>query len=247
MPASINIQNLFFSYSKDKPVLNNLNLHVEAGEKLGIIGPMGSGKSTLLLHLNGILSGQGTIKIGGLEVSKNNLPEIRRKVGLVFQNPDDQLFNPTVEEDIAFGPVNFGYSPQEVREMTNFALEKMHLKGFEKSTSHHLSMGERKRVALATVIALKPEVIAFDEPFASLDLFMIKELVELINSLNSTLIIISHSIFPLVACCNRLAILNKGEIVALGNTLDILKNDALMKSNGLDLSFYKNASKMLFE
>jgi len=246
MPASVDITNLNFSYSPDNAVLRNLNLHVEQGEKLGIIGPMGAGKSTLLLHLNGILTGIGSVKIGGIEVAKKNLAEIRRKVGLVFQNPDDQLFNPTVEEDIAFGPLNFGYTPQEVKERIDFALEKMHLKGFEKLTSHHLSMGERKRVALATVLALKPEVIAFDEPFASLDLMMIKQLVDIIKSLDSTLVIISHAIFPLAACCNRLAVMNKGEIIAIGLTADILKDAKLMKANDMDLSFYKDISKSLF-
>jgi len=247
MPASIDIQNLFFSYNNDKAVLNNLNLHVEAGEKLGIIGPMGSGKSTLLLHLNGILSGQGIVKIGGVEVVKKNLPAIRRMVGLVFQNPDDQLFNPTVEEDIAFGPENFGFGSQEIKTRVDYALEMMQLKGFEKLSSHHLSMGERKRVALATVIALKPEVIAFDEPFASLDVSMIKQLIELINTIDSTLVVISHSIIPLVACCDSLAVLNKGTIVAKGTVADILKDTALMKSNGMDLSFYKGIFKSLFE
>lgn len=247
MPASIEIKNLNFSYSSDKPVLKNINLHIEAGEKVGIIGPMGAGKSTLLLHLNGILGLQGDVHIGNVQVTKKNLPDIRRKVGLVFQNPDDQLFNPTVEEDIAFGPVNFGYNALEVREMLDFALEKMNLIGFEKKVTHHLSMGERKRVALATVLALKPEVIALDEPFANLDIQMIKQLTGLINSLDSTLVIISQSIFPIVACCKRLIVMNNGEIAASGTVTDILKDDTLMKANGMDLTFYREVCKDLFD
>jgi cobalt/nickel transport system ATP-binding protein len=247
MPASVEINDLSFSYSEDKLILENLNLYVSAGEKLGIIGPMGAGKSTLLLHLNGILAGTGSVKIGDSIVTKNNLPEIRRRIGLVFQNPDDQLFNPTVEEDIAFGPINFGYSADEVSERVKFAIEQMDLIGFEEDSSHHLSMGERKRVALATVLALKPEIIAFDEPFASLDVQMIKNLVSIISKLDSTLIIVSHAIFPLAACCQRIAIMNNGKIVAIGPTREILRDSDLLMKNGIDLDFYRNVSKVLFD
>ncbi len=246
MPASVCIENLSYSYEDNQQVLKNINLYIQPGEKFGIIGPMGAGKSTFLLHLNGILSGQGKVMIDGMEVSKKNLPAIRRKVGLVFQNPDDQLFNPTVEEDVAFGPLNFGFTKDEVKQMVARALSDMKLEGFEKRVSHHLSMGEKKRVAIATVLATQPDVIAFDEPFASLDPAMIKQFVDIINKLNSTLVIISQSFLPLVACCNRIALINNGEIAAVGPTLEILKNDALMKENGIDLSMYKNVCELLF-
>jgi cobalt/nickel transport system ATP-binding protein len=246
MSAAIQIENLSFSYTPGKPVLNNIGLDIEPGEKLGLIGPMGAGKSTLLLHLNGILAGSGTVKIGGTLVEKKSLAEIRRKVGLVFQNPDDQLFNPTVEEDVAFGPLNFGYSRHEVTERVRAALEAMNLTGFEKSVSHHLSMGERKRVALATVIATSPEVIAFDEPFSSLDPAMMVQFIKLINGLQATLIIVSQALLPLLSCCNRLAIINRGSIVAVGPAKEIVRDEALLRSNGMDLGFYKDACRAFF-
>jgi len=246
MPSAIRIHNVSYGYKPGREVLKNISLEVEAGEKFGIIGPMGAGKSTLLLHLNGILSGAGQIVINGTEVCKNNLPLIRQKVGIVFQNPDDQLFNPTVEEDVAFGLLNFGFGKEEVRTMMERALDEMNLKGFEKRVSHHLSMGEKKRVAIATVLATRPEVIAFDEPFASLDPLMQKQLVHIINSLTSTTIIVSQSFLPMVACCSRIAVMNKGTITATGPTLDILKNEKLLLENGIDLSLYKPICKLLF-
>lgn len=246
MAAGVQIENLSFSYSEEKEVLKNLSLEIQAGEKMGLIGPMGSGKSTLLLHLNGLLTGNGTVKIGDTGVDKDTLPEIRRKVGMVFQNPDDQLFNPTVEEEIAFGPLNFGYGPDEVAEKLAYALKAMRLTGLEKSVSHHLSMGERKRVALATVLALDPEVIALDEPFANLDAPMMMQLLDIINGLSATFIIVSQSLLPLLSCCDRVAIINHGRIVAVGPVKEILKDEELMRNNGLDLGYYKKICKDLF-
>ncbi len=246
MAAAIEIRDLGFSYTPGNPVLENINLDIEAGEKFGIIGPMGSGKSTLLLQLNGILRGSGTVRIGGTILNDKTLGLIRRRLGLVFQNPDDQLFNPTVEEDVAFGPLNFGYSPEEVTARVGEALEAMKLAGFEKSLSHHLSMGERKRVALATVLAAKPEVIAFDEPFSSLDPSMLMQLLDIINGLEATLVIVSQSLLPLVSCCRRLALLNNGGIVAVGPVKDILRDDELLRANGLDLGYYKKIYGELF-
>lgn len=247
MAVSVSFKKFSFSYSHDRPVLKEINLEIYAGEKFGIIGPMGAGKSTLILSINGILTGSGTVLVGDMPVTKKNLSEIRKKVGIVFQNPDDQLFNPTVEEDIAFGPLNFGFSKDDAAKMIDQALTEMNLKGYEKSFSHHLSVGERKRVAIATVLALRPEVIAFDEPFANLDPGMISQLVDIINRIDSTLIIISQSFLPLASCCERLAILNDGEIVASGKTLDILRDEKLLKANGIDLNLYKKICRQLFD
>ncbi len=246
MSVAIHIKNLNYSYDREKPVLNDISLDIKPGEKFGVIGPMGSGKSTLLLHINGILMDNGIVKIGDTVIEKKSLAEIRRKVGLVFQNPDDQLFNPTVEEDIAFGPLNFGFSSEEVSSRVKYALEAMNLTGFEKSLSHHLSMGERKRVALATVLALKPEVIALDEPFSSLDPPMMMQLLNLINELKATLVIVSQSLIPLISCCQRVALINKGKIIAVGPVKEIIKDDELMRENGLDMSFYKKTFKEFF-
>ncbi len=246
MPSTIRIKDVSYAYKPEREVLKDISLEIEAGEKFGIIGSMGAGKSTLLLHLNGILAGEGEVMIDETKVCKANLGTIRKKVGIVFQNPDDQLFNPTVEEDVAFGPLNFGYGREEVKNMIDRALEEMNLKGFEERVSHHLSMGEKKRVAIATVLAIRPDVIAFDEPFANLDPMMNKQLVNIINGLTSTVVIVSQSFLPLVACCSRVAVMNNGKITAIGPTLDILRNEDLLLENGIDLNLYRKICRELF-
>jgi cobalt/nickel transport system ATP-binding protein len=246
MPLGIHIKDLSFSYTPDKPVLINVSMDIKPGEKLGIIGPSGAGKSTLLLHLNGILAGSGTVSIGEEKVEKKSLAEIRKRVGIVFQNPDDQLFNPTVEEDIAFGPLNFGFAPEEVAQRVRDALEAMNLTGFEKQVSHHLSLGERHRVALATVLAISPQVIAFDEPFSSLDPATVIQLIKIINNLDATLIIVSQAILPLIACCDRLAILKEGKILAIGAVNELVRDKELMKTSGMDIGFYRKIYQEYF-
>ncbi|MBM3420518.1 MAG: ABC transporter ATP-binding protein [Bacteroidetes bacterium] len=241
MPAGIITENLSFSYSPGRRVLKSVSLEIHPGEKFGIIGPSGSGKSTLLLHLNGILRGEeGSVSIGGITVNSKNLPDIRRLVGLVFQNPDDQLFNPTVEEDIAFGPLNFGLSPEDARSRVSEALAMMNLTGFEKLTPHHLSMGERKRVALATVLSMNPEVLAFDEPFSNLDPSMVMQLMEILRGMESTQVIVSQSVLPVIALCSRTAILKDGKIVAVDEPRTLVRSRDLMESCGLDMSLYRN-------
>jgi cobalt/nickel transport system ATP-binding protein len=235
---AVEIKDLIFGYEKDRPVLDSISLNIPKGDRFAVIGPSGAGKSTLLLHLNGILRGQGTVKIEGQTVKKNTLADVRQKVGLVFQNPDDQLFHPTVEEDIAFGPLNMGLDRKEVRRRVAKVLDQMNLKGFERKTSHHLSYGERKRVALATVLAMEPEIIAFDEPFSNLDPGMVQQLVEIIGALKGTVILVSQEILPAVACCRNLAVIKKGKIEAVGPSMEIASNKALLKSCSLDLSLY---------
>ena len=247
MPSGIKIEHLSFSYTTGNPVLKDISLEVARGEKLGIIGPSGAGKSTLLLHLNGIIAGEGMIKIGDTKVEKKSLPVIRKKMGLVFQNPDDQLFNPTVAEDVAFGPLNFGYNRQEAGERVNQALKAMNLEGFENADSHHLSLGERKRVALATVLATSPDVIAFDEPFSSLDSVMVVQLLDIIGKLDATLVIVSQSLLPLISCCDRLAVMVRGEIRASGKKEEILKDESLMREGGVDMDFYRRVYKKYLE
>ena len=240
MPVGINIEDLSFSYHRGPRVLKSVSLDIDPGEKFGIIGPSVSGKSTLLLHLNGVLTGEeGRVAIGTIPVTPKNLPEVRKLVGLVFQNPDDQLFNPTVEEDVAFGPLNFGLPANEVRERVKEALSLMNLSGFEKQTPHHLSLGERKRVALATVLSMQPEVLAFDEPFSNLAPSMVLQLMEVMGSMKSTQVIVSQSVLPVISLCNRMAILKDGEIMAVGETRTLAKDRVLMKASGLDLSLYR--------
>jgi cobalt/nickel transport system ATP-binding protein len=246
MPDSfaVEVKNLSFAYGKD-PALKNVSLKIRSGERFGIIGPSGAGKSTLLLHLNGILSGDGEVKIDGLPVTKKSLPEIRRKVGLVFQNPDDQLFNPTVEEDVAFGPLNLGLSREETEARVRETLKHMNLEGFEAKTSHHLSYGEQKRVALATVLAMQPEVVAFDEPFSNLDPAMVKHLIEIIESLDATVILVSQQILPVMASCHRLAILKDGQVIRVGTPAELAADRGLLKECGLDVGFFCSICKKL--
>lgn len=163
----------------------------------------------------------------------------------MFQNPDDQLFNPTVEEDVAFGPLNFEMSKNEVKKRVFEALETMNLSGFEKKTSHHLSYGEKKRVALATVLSMRPEIVAFDEPFSNVDPQMVKKIMKIIGELKGTVIIVSQEVLPLIACCHRLAVMKEGNIMAVGSTKEIATNTKLLGSCEMDFSFYCDICKKL--
>lgn len=237
--SAVSIRNLWFSY-EEHPVLRGLSLEVGKGECFGIIGPSGAGKSTLLLHLNGILTGEGQVRILGIEMNRANRKDIRRHVGLVFQNPDDQLFNPTVEEDIAFGPLNLGMTREEVNDRVSSVLKLMHLEGFENKTSHHLSFGERKRVALATVLVMNPAVIAFDEPFSNLDPGTIQQLIGSIRNLEATVLIVSQQIIPALAVCDRLAVLRDGRIVKVGTSREVAADKSVLKASNLDFGFYRD-------
>jgi cobalt/nickel transport system ATP-binding protein len=244
--GAIDLKDLRFSYEKDRPVLRGVSLSIKNRERFGIIGPSGAGKSTLLLHLNGILQGEGIVKIGDREVNKDTLSEIRARVGMVFQNPDDQLFNPTVEEDIAFGLLNMGLKPDEVKRRVKETLKEMRLESFEKKASHHLSFGERKRVALATVLAMRPEIVAFDEPFSNLDPSMVEQLLRIIKNLPSTVVIVSQEIIPVVACCDQVAVLKDGKIVTSGPSYEVVKDRKMLRSCSLDISIYESVCKKLF-
>lgn len=228
-----------FRYPDGRMALDGLSLKVAAGERLGIIGQSGAGKSTFLLHLNGVLlPSSGAVRIDGETVCKSNLAAIRSRVGLVFQNPDDQLFTPTVEEDVAFGPLNMGCAGDEARERVRVALQQMRLEGYEKRSTHDLSFGEKRRVALATVLAMRPRVIAFDEPFANLDPGMVEQLITLIRGLDATVILISQEILPAIAAVDRLAVFHQGQIAAEGPALDIASDRMLLQRCGVDFHFY---------
>ncbi|MFC2157680.1 energy-coupling factor ABC transporter ATP-binding protein [Acidobacteriota bacterium] len=243
IPA-VEVEHLSFAY-EDKKVLDDVSLTVEEGECFGIIGPSGAGKSTLLLHLNGILFGEGIVRVCGMEVQKESLFEVRQRLGLVFQNPDDQLFNPTVEEDVAFGPLNMELTPEEVRRRVETTLKLMDLAGFENKTSHHLSFGERKRVALATVLAMDPEIIAFDEPFSNLDPKTIRQFIDTLEKLDSTIILVSQQILPALACCDRLAVLKNGHVVKVGSPEEIASDRSMLQTCGLDFTFYVDILRRL--
>jgi cobalt/nickel transport system ATP-binding protein len=245
--CDVEVHDLAFGYHKDQPVLDGISLTIRAGERLGILGQSGAGKSTFLLHLNGILHPQrGTIRIGSESVKSENISKIRSQVGLVFQNPDDQLFNATVEEDVAFGPRNLGWPESKVREHVQKALHEMGLAGYESRPVHELSYGEKRRAALATVLSMEPRLIAFDEPFANLDPSMVEQLVEVIRNLDATVILVSQAILPALACCDRIALFHHGRVEAVGSTEEIATNRALLKACGIDFHFYGQIWRRFF-
>jgi cobalt/nickel transport system ATP-binding protein len=237
--CSVEAERLSFRYADGRLALNDVSLTIAPGERLGIIGPSGAGKSTFLLHLNGVLlPSSGLVRIDGEPVQRSNLMKIRSHVGMVFQNPDDQLFTPTVEEDVAFGPLNMGCSATETKERVNLALHQMRLEGYEQRSTHELSFGEKRRVALATVLAMRPRVIAFDEPFANLDPGMVEQLVALIQGLDATVILISQEILPAIASVDRLAVFYGGRVAAVGPAFEIAADRPLLQRCGIDFHFY---------
>ena len=234
MEEVIRIEGLSFGYPDGKPALKDINLSIKRGEIVALIGPNGAGKSTLMLHLNGILrSNIGTIKVLGKEVNDSNLKWIRSKLGLVFQNPDDQLFMPTVFDDVAFGPINMSYPENQVRQSVTRALSSVGMNGYEKRSPHHMSIGEKKRISIATVMSMNPEILVIDEPTSNLDPSSKWSLIDLLKSLPMTELIATHDLELVQALCPRTVILDKGETVADDSTTCILSDKALLKAHGL--------------
>jgi cobalt transport protein ATP-binding subunit len=228
------IEGLHFAYPDGQVALNGVELSVARGEKVALVGPNGAGKSTLMLHLNGILSGEGKIEINGLPVTRANLRTVRRQVGLVFQNPDDQLFSPTVFEDVAFGPMHLGLAEVEVRDRVARALQLIGMEGFADRLSHHLSVGEKKRIALATVLSMDPDVLVLDEPSAGLDPRSRRSLIELMRELPQTLLVSTHDLALVHELLPRMAIMDEGCIVADGPTEQLLGDRQLLEAHGLE-------------
>ncbi len=231
---AIEIQDLCFSYPDGHQVLHNVNLQVRSGEKVALVGPNGAGKSTLLLHLNGILTGRGIVRINGLDVTGSQIKKVRALVGLVFQNPDDQLFSPTVFDDVAFGPIYMGMKEPDVRQRVQQALAQVGMSEYERRISHHLSVGEKKRIAIATVLSMSPSILALDEPSAGLDPRARRTLINLLKTLPQTAIISSHDVRLVQELCPRTVVLDAGHVVADGPTEVILHDDALLEAHGLE-------------
>ncbi|HEY82803.1 MAG TPA: ATP-binding cassette domain-containing protein [Dehalococcoidia bacterium] len=234
MDDAIRIEKLSFSYPDGHQALAGVSLVIGRGESVGIAGPNGAGKSTLLLHLNGILrSDDGAVKVLGQPVDDKNLRWIRSKVGLVFQDPDDQLFSPTVFDDVAFGPINMGYTASEVKEAVARALDWVGMKGCEERSCHHLSFGEKKRVSLATVLAMDPEILVLDEPTSNLDPAGKWALISLLKKLAVTKIVATHDLEMMQALCQRIVLLDQGQVVAEGPAEKILADKDLLAAHGL--------------
>ena len=232
----IQVEALCFTYPDGTQALDQVSLQVAASEQVALVGPNGSGKSTLLLHLNGLLrTSTGEIRVAGLPVTDDNLGQMRASVGLVFQNPDDQLFSPLVYEDVAFGPLHMGLPESEVRARVEQALAAVGMVGFEKRISHHLSVGEKKRVALATVLSMKPKILILDEPSAGLDPRGRRNLIDLLQTLDQqTMLISTHDMRLAYELCSRTIVLDQGRVVADGVTTDILNDAQLMEQHGLE-------------
>jgi len=238
---SLEIKELAFAYPDGNQALYGVNLSVQKGERVALLGPNGAGKTTLVMHMNGIHpTSHGSIHVAGQLVdskNKESIKEIRSKVGIVFQDPDDQLFMTTVRDDVAFGPANIGISGNELEERVNFALDQVKMRDFADRPPHHLSFGQRRRVAVATVLAMKPDILVLDEPSSNLDPASRRELAEILLSLDVTIFMVTHDLPYALEICPRAAILNNGKIVADGSTRELLGDDELMKSNRLELPF----------
>ena len=233
MEEIVRVDNLSFCYPDGQQALTDISLTIHQGGTVALVGPNGAGKSTLLLHLNGILRSNGVVKVFGRTVDDKNLKWLRSKVGLVFQNPDDQLFSPTVFDDIAFGPINMGYSEAEVRESVTRALDWVGMTGYEQRSPHHLSVGEKKRIAIATVLSMNPEILVIDEPTANLDPGSKWSLIGLLERLPMTKIVASHDLELVQALCQRTIILDQGKVIVDGATEHILADIPLLVAHGL--------------
>lgn len=230
---AVSIRRLSFTYPDGVPALREVSLDIARGETVGLVGANGAGKSTLLLHLNGLLRGAGSVRVAGIEVDGGSLREVRRAVGLVFQDPEDQLFTPTVYDDVAFGPLNLRTPLLEVDARVKRALALVGMAGFEGRSAHHLSYGEKKRVALATVLSCSPEIVAFDEPTSNLDPAGREEFIRALASLPGTKLIATHDLEMVLEVCGRAVVLGGGRVVADGPAAKVLGDRGLMERHGL--------------
>ncbi len=234
MHHTLDIQDLHFSYPDGRKALRGVSLFINPGEKTALVGPNGSGKSTLLLHLNGILRGEGEVHVCGKELTDDSLRQIRASVGLVFQDPDDQLFSQSVYEDVAFGPLYMDLPKEEVAQKVRQALEDVGMAGSEERVPHHLSEGEKKRVAIATVLSMDPEVLVLDEPTAGLDPRGRRELIQLLRGLPQTMLVATHDMRMVAELFERTVIIDEGKVVGDGPTAKILAEHHLLEKHGLE-------------
>ena len=233
MNKGISVKSLYFSYKDKADILNGISVEIKEGESVGIIGPNGTGKTTLFLLLCGILKPKlGTIKINNADVLYNQFNPL---LGYVFQNPDDQLFSPTVWDDIAFGPINMGFSDEEIAIRVEKALAACNCKSLVKRPSHHLSGGEKRMVAIATVFSMNPDYLIYDEPTASLDMRARRDVINLIKTESKTNLIASHDMEFILETCRRVIIIDSGKIIMDGNAEKIMADAQLMESSGLEV------------
>jgi cobalt/nickel transport system ATP-binding protein len=236
MNPALRVTGLRFAYPDGTAALDGVDFSIGPGERVALLGPNGAGKTTLLLHLIGVLAAQsGSIEVGEVELRKDSLQEVRRRVGLVFQDPDDQLFMPTVRQDVGFGPANYGLAGDELDDRVRVSLEEVDSFELADRAPHHLSGGERRRVSIATVLAVRPQVLVLDEPTSNLDPAGRRELAELLETIETTQLIVTHDLPFALRLCPRSLIMNEGRIVADGPTAGLLADAALMTANRLEL------------
>jgi cobalt/nickel transport system ATP-binding protein len=235
---SLEVLGVSYLYPDGHQALREIDLHVHHGERVALLGPNGAGKTTLLLHLNGIFRpASGMVRVAGLDITDESLMDVRRRVGLVFQDPDDQLFMPTVGQDVAFGPANFGIEGEALDRRVNEALEAVSMLDASGRAPHHLSYGERRRVAIATVLAMRPEILVLDEPTSNLDPASRRELIEVLRGLPITQLLATHDLPFALELCPRALVMDEGRIVAAAATAEILSDEALMKAHRLELPY----------
>ena len=233
---AIRVENLSYHYPDGRVALDGVDLNIAPGERVAILGPNGAGKTTLMLHLNGVLSASsGTVEIGGMALNRKNLREIRRRVGVVFQDPDDQLFMPTVAQDVAFGPANFGVTGDALAERVQAALEIVSMTEHADRSPAHLSGGQRRRAALATVLACEPEILVLDEPSANLDPVARRELAETLATLSATMVLVTHDLPYAAQLCERAIVLDSGVVVADDSVTAVLSDRELLAAHRLEL------------
>lgn len=236
---SLHISGLAFAYPDGNQALYGVNLTVARGERVALLGPNGAGKTTLVMHLNGIHEAQkGEVLIAGTKIDVKNkeiIKRIRAQVGIVFQDPDDQLFMPTVREDIAFGPYNMGKRGEELDQIVNEALDQVGMRDFADRAPHHLSFGQRRRVAVAGVLAMKPEILVLDEPSSNLDPASRRELATILKSLDVTILMVTHDLPYALELCDRSVVLSGGVIVEDSPTRALLANNEKLQQHRLEL------------
>lgn len=231
----LQLEDVRYRYPTGTEALRGVTFSVEAGERVGLVGPNGAGKSTLLLAMAGFVSAEGKICVAGHRLTRGTARDVRRHLGLVFQDPDNQLFMPRVGDDVAFGPVTMGLAPDEVQSRVTAALAAVGLEGYEAREPYHLSVGEKRRAALATVLAMRPQILALDEPSANLDPRGRRMVIERLAGLSATLLLIGHDLDMILDVCDRTIMMDAGRVVADGPSRDVLTDRNLLESHGLEL------------
>lgn len=237
MSKALDVRGLRFSYPDGREALSGVDLAIQEGERVAVLGPNGAGKTTFALHLNGILRGSGEVAVDGLTLDDDSLVEVRRRVGLVFQDANDQLFMPTVGEDVAFGPANLGLEGAELAKRVDDALAKVDASDLRSRVPHHLSGGEKRSASIATVLAMEPHLLVLDEPTSGLDPAGRRELVDMLETLDITLLVITHDLPFALELCDRAVILDDGRVVADGDTPDILGDEDLLARHRLEMPY----------